>query len=134
MRLEAGLRLYGNDMDSSTNPLEAGLEWTLNLETDFIGRDAILRARQRGLSRVLVGLRMLDRSIPRHGYPVLNERERVGVVTSGNVSFTLGYNIAMAYLPSAQANEGTRLGVDVRGIAAPAEVVALPFYQRPRPK
>jgi len=134
LRLEAGLRLYGNDMDSSTNPLEAGLEWTLSLETDFIGRDAILGARQRGLSRVLVGLHMLDRSIPRHGYPVLNERERVGVVTSGNVSFTLGYNIAMAYLPPALANEGTRLGVDVRGIAAPAEVVALPFYQRPRPK
>lgn len=134
LRLEAGLRLYGNDMDSTTNPLEAGLEWTLSLETDFIGRDAILGARQRGLSRVLVGLRMLDRSIPRHGYPVLNERERVGVVTSGNVSFTLGYNIAMAYLPPALANEGTRLGVDVRGIAAPAEVVALPFYQRPRPK
>jgi aminomethyltransferase len=134
LRLEAGLRLYGNDMDSTTNPLEAGLEWTLSLETDFIGRDAILGARQRGLSRVLVGLRMLDRSIPRHGYPVLNERERVGVVTSGNVSFTLGYNIAMAYLPPALANEGTRLGVGVRGIAAPAEVVALPFYQRPRPK
>ena len=134
LRLEAGLRLYGNDIDATTNPLEAGLDWTLSLDTDFIGRDAILRAREQGLTRVLVGLRMLDRSIPRHGYPVVNNGERVGVVTSGNVSFTLGYNIAMAYVPPALADPGTRLGVDVRGTAAPAEVVALPFYQRPRPK
>jgi aminomethyltransferase len=134
LRLEAGLRLYGNDMDAATNPLEAGLEWTLSLDIDFIGRDAILRARQHGLTRVLVGLRMLDRSIPRHGYPVANGRQPVGVVTSGNVSFTLGYNIAMAYVPPALADVGTRLGVDVRGTAAPAEVVALPFYKRPRPK
>ena len=134
LRLEAGLRLYGNDMDAATNPLEAGLEWTLSLDTDFIGRDAILRAREHGLTRLLVGLRMLDRSIPRHGYPVVNARDPVGVVTSGNVSFTLGYNIAMAYVPPALANVGTRLGVDVRGTAAPAEVVALPFYKRPRPK
>jgi len=133
LRLEAGLRLYGNDMDATTNPLEAGLEWTLSLEKDFIGRDAILRAREQGLTRVLVGLRMLDRSIPRHGYPVVNDRERVGVVTSGNVSFTLGYNIAMAYVPPALARPGTRLGVDVRGTAAPAEAVALPFYKRPHP-
>ncbi|HEV3096575.1 MAG TPA: glycine cleavage system aminomethyltransferase GcvT [Candidatus Dormibacteraeota bacterium] len=134
LRLEAGLRLYGNDMDAATNPLEAGLDWTLSLDMDFIGRDAILRARERGLTRILVGLRMLDRSIPRHGYPVVNDGERVGVVTSGNVSFTLGYNIAMAYVPPALADPGTRLGVEVRGTAAPAEVVALPFYQRPRPK
>ena len=133
LRLEAGLRLYGNDMDAATNPLEAGLEWTLSLATDFIGRDAILRARDRGLDRILVGLRMMDRSIPRHGYPVVSEEERIGVVTSGNVSFTLGYNIAMAYVPPALSNPGTSLGVDVRGTAAPAEVVALPFYKRPRP-
>jgi len=134
LRLEAGLRLYGNDMDASTNPLEAGLDWTLSLDMDFIGRDAILRARERGLTRILVGLRMLDRSIPRHGYPVVDDGERVGVVTSGNVSFTLGHNIAMAYVPPALADPGARLGVEVRGTAAPAEVVALPFYQRPRPK
>ena len=134
LRLEAGLRLYGNDMDADTNPLEAGLDWTLSMDKDFIGRDAILRARQQGLTRVLVGFRILDRSIPRHGYPVVNGPERVGVVTSGNVSFTLGYNIAMAYVPPALATVGTRLAVDVRGTAAPAEVVAPPFYQRARPK
>jgi aminomethyltransferase len=134
LRLEAGMRLHGNDIDASTNPLEAGLDWTLSLDKDFIGRDAIVQARERGLSRVLVGLKMLDRSIPRHGYAVVEAGERVGSVTSGNVSFTLGYNIGMAYVPPALAQPGTRLGVDVRGTAAPAEVVALPFYKRPHSK
>lgn len=134
LRLEAGMRLYGNDMDADTNPLEAGLEWTLNLDKDFIGRDAIVAAREHGLDRTLVGLKMLDRSIPRHGYPVSADGRRVGSVTSGNVSFTLGYNIAMAYVPPALAQPGTRLGVEVRGATAPAEVVPLPFYKRPHPK
>jgi aminomethyltransferase len=134
LRLEAGMRLFGNDIDADTNPLEAGLDWTLNLDKDFIGRDAIIRAREQGLSRQLVGFKMLDRSIPRHGYRVVTDGERVGTVTSGNVSFTLGYNIGMAYVPPALAAPGTRLGVDVRGTAAPAEVVQLPFYKRPHPK
>ena len=134
LRLEAGMRLHGNDIDPSTNPLEAGLEWTLSLDKDFIGRDAIVQARQRGVSRVLTGFKMLDRSIPRHGYAVVQNGERVGTVTSGNVSFTLGYNIGMAYVPPTLAEPGTRFGVDVRGTAAPAEVVALPFYKRPHPK
>jgi len=134
LRLEAGMRLYGNDMDADTNPLEAGLDWTLNLDKEFIGRDAIMRTREQGLSRRLVGFKMLDRSIPRHGYNVVSEGERVGTVTSGNVSFTLGYNIGMAYVPPALAEPGTHFGVDVRGTAAPAEVVALPFYKRPHPK
>lgn len=134
LRLEAGMRLYGNDMDADTNPLEAGLDWTLNLDKDFIGRDAIVRAREQRLERELVGFKMLDRSIPRHGYPVLHEGERVGTVTSGNVSFTLGYNIGMAYVPPTMVEPGTPLGVDVRGTAAPAEVVPLPFYKRPHQK
>lgn len=134
LRLEAGMRLYGNDMDASTNPLEAGLNWTLNLDKDFIGRNAIVRARDRGLTRSLVGLKMLDRSIPRHGYAVLSDGRRVGQVTSGNISFTLGYNIAMAFVPPTVSVPGTRLGVEVRGTPAPAEVVPLPFYKRPHPK
>jgi aminomethyltransferase len=134
LRLEAGMRLYGNDMDITTNPLEAGLDWTVNLDKDFIGCDAIVRVRRQGLSRLLVGFKMLDRSIPRHGYAVVSDGQRVGTVTSGNVSFTLGYNIGMAYVSPALAEPGSRLGVDVRGTAAPAEVVALPFYKRPHPK
>jgi glycine cleavage system T protein (aminomethyltransferase) len=134
LRLEAGMRLYGNDMDLTTNPIEAGLEWTLSLDKAFIGRDAILPVKQRGVDRMLVGLKMLDRNIPRHGYPVISEGARVGAVTSGNVSFTLGYNIAMAYVPPARSQPGNRLGVDVRGGTAAAEVVPLPFYKRPHPK
>ena len=134
LRLEAGMRLHGNDIDAGTNPLEAGLDWTLSLDKDFIGRDAIVQARDRGLSRVLVGFKMLDRSIPRHGYVVVDNGQRVGTVTSGNVAFTLGYNIGMAYVPPALAEPGTQFGVDVRGTAAPAEVVQLPFYKRPHPK
>jgi aminomethyltransferase len=134
LRLEAGMRLHGNDIDAGTNPLEAGLDWTLSLDKDFIGRDAILQAREQGLSRNLVGFKMLDRNIPRHGYAVVEHGRPVGTVTSGNVSFTLGYNIGMAYVPPALAELGTRIGVDVRGTAAPAEVVALPFYKRPHPK
>jgi aminomethyltransferase len=134
LRLEAGMRLHGNDIDARSNPLEAGLDWTLNLDKDFIGRDAIVRARDRGLSRILVGIKMLDRSIPRHGYAVVDNGHPAGTVTSGNVSFTLGYNIGMAYVPPSLAAPGTRLGVDIRGTAAPAEVVALPFYKRPHAK
>jgi len=134
LRLEAGMRLHGNDIDASTNPLEAGLDWTLSLDKDFIGRDAIMQVRERGLSRVLVGFKMLDRSIPRHGYAVVDGGVQVGSVTSGNVSFTLGYNIGMAYVPPTLAQPGTRFGVDIRGTAAPAEVVPLPFYKRPHPK
>ena len=134
LRLEAGMRLYGNDMDAKTTPLEAGLDWTLSLGKEFIGRDAIMTARERGIDRVLVGLKMLDRSIPRHAYAVTRNGKRVGVITSGNVSFTLGYNIAMAYVPPALSQPGTPLTVDVRGTAAPAEIVPLPFYKRPHPK
>jgi glycine cleavage system T protein (aminomethyltransferase) len=134
LRLEAGMRLYGNDMDLATNPVEAGLEWTLNLEKAFIGRDAIQRIKQQGVDRLLIGLKMLDRNIPRHGYRVVRDSQPAGVVTSGNVSFTLGYNVALAYVPPAWADPGTRLGVDVRGSMAAAEVVPLPFYKRPHPK
>jgi aminomethyltransferase len=134
LRLEAGMRLYGNDMDVNTNPLEAGLDWTLSLDKDFIGRDAVVRVRERGLERVLVGVKVLDRSIPRHGYALLHDDRRVGTVSSGNVSFTLGYNIAMGFVPPALAPPGTRLSVEVRGTAAPAEIVSLPFYKRPHPK
>lgn len=134
LRLEAGMRLYGNDMDAKTNPLEAGLDWTLSLDHDFVGRDAIVQAKERGVDRILVGLKMLDRTIARHGYPVVNEGEQVGTVTSGNVSFTLGYNIAMAYVPPALSAIGRRLAVEVRGTPAAAEVVPLPFYKRPQPK
>jgi aminomethyltransferase len=133
LRLEAGLRLYGNDIDEHSNPIEAGLEWAVSLGKAFIGKAALLRVQQAGASRILVGLKMLDRSIPRHGYRVVHEGKPVGVVTSGNVSFTLGYNIGMAYVPPGMRSIGTRLGVLVRDNLAPGEVVPLPFYKRSHP-
>ena len=110
------------------------IAWPAQALSYYMGELAIVRAREHGLDRTLVGLKMLDRSIPRHGYPVTTDDRQVGMVTSGNVSFTLGFNIAMAYVPPALAQPGTRLAVDVRGTAAPAEVVPLPFYKRPHPK
>lgn len=133
LRLEAGMRLYGNDMDENTNPLQAGLDWTVSLDKDFIGVEALRRIEGKP-DRVIAGLKMLDRSIPRHGYAVMEDGRPIGSVGSGNVSFTLGYNIAMAAVPPGRAAVGTRLGVDVRGTVAPAEVVPLPFYKRPQSK
>ena len=132
LRLEAGMRLYGNDMDENTNPLQAGLEWTVSLEKEFIGVDALRRSAARP-DRTIAGVKILDRSIPRHGYAVLENGVQIGSVGSGNVSFTLGYNIAMASVPPGRATIGTRLGIDIRGTTAPAEVVPLPFYKRPNP-
>jgi aminomethyltransferase len=133
LRLEAGMRLYGLDMDEQTNPLEARIGWMVSQGKDFIGRDAILKAREGGLSRLLVGIKMLDRSIPRHSYPVLQGGRRVGVVASGNVSFTLGYSIGTAYVPPQLKDEGTNLEIEIRGAPAPAQVVSMPFYSRPHP-
>lgn len=134
LRLEAGMRLYGNDMDEAITPLEAGLEWAVSLDTEFVGKGALKAQRDNGLTRVVGGLRMLDRSIPRHGYVVLHHDRQVGRVTSGNVGFSLGYNIAMALIPPGLNEPGTRVDVDVRGTRAPAEVVVLPFYHRAHPK
>jgi aminomethyltransferase len=133
LRLEAGMRLYGNDMDEQTNPFQAGLEWTVSLDKEFIGVEALRRVAGKP-DRVVAGLKMLDRNIPRHGYAVVEGGRRIGSVGSGNVSFTLGYNIAMAAVPPDHTQPGTRLGIDVRGAVAPAEVVSLPFYRRPQPK
>ncbi|HSO93245.1 MAG TPA: glycine cleavage system aminomethyltransferase GcvT [Candidatus Dormibacteraeota bacterium] len=131
LRLEAGMRLYGNDMDVNTNPFQAGLDWTVSLGKEFIGVEALRRVAGNP-DRVIAGLRMMDRSIPRHGYAVVDDGRQIGSVGSGNVSFTLGYNIAMVAVPPGRAAIGTRLGVDVRGTVAPAEVVPLPFYKRPQ--
>ncbi len=134
LRLEAGMPLYGNDIDHTTTPLEAGLGWIVKLETkgDFLGRDELEQQTEEGVERRLVGFEMVDRGIARHGYPVLLEREGepVGVVTSGTHSPTLGRAIGMTYLPVEAAEEGHELLVEIRGRTARAKVVPLPFYSR----
>ena len=132
LRLEMGMALYGNDIDDTTTPLEANLGWLVKLaKGDFVGRDALVRQKEQGLPRRLVGFTLDDpRSIARHGYPVLCEGGRSGEVRSGTMSPSLGIPIGTAYLPTAQAREGTRFEVEIRGKRVPATVVKMPFYKK----
>ena len=134
LRFEAGMCLYGNDIDDTTTPLEAGLGWIVKLDKgDFIGRDVLERQAEEGVERRLVGLEVVDRGIARHGYPVFlaaDDAEPAGEVTSGTQSPTLGTALAMAYVPSGSAEPGTQLWVQVRARRLRARVVALPFYSR----
>lgn len=131
LRLEMGYCLYGNDIDATTTPLEAGLGWVTRLDKpEFVGRDAMLRQQAAGVPRRLVGLEVGDKGIPRHGYAVLHDGAVVGQVTSGTRSPSTGRDIAMAYVPTALAEPGTALSVDLRGKLKPATVVKMPFYAR----
>lgn len=132
LRLEAGMPLYGNELTTSLTPYHANLGRVVKLDKpgDFVGRDALTKVSESGVDSVLVGLKTPERRAPRHGYAVLNGDEVVGEVTSGALSPTLGYSVAMAYVAKASAEPGTQLLVDVRGKKQPVEVVALPFYKR----
>jgi aminomethyltransferase len=131
LRLEAAMALYGQDIDDTTTPLEAGLGWLVHLDTkgDFIGRAILERQKASGVQRRLVGLQMQGRNIARHGYQVLSKGVVVGEVTSGTLSPTLGYPIALAYVPTQLASVDQQLEVEVRGKAYPAVVVKRPFYR-----
>jgi len=129
-RLEAALRLWGNDMDETVNAYEAGLGWTVKLDKgDFIGRDALTKVKESGPRRRLVGLSMAAGDIPRHGAAVLKDGARIGTVTSGTHSFFLGHPIALAMVEGPSLRAGDPASVDVRGREAPAEVSKLPFYR-----
>lgn len=129
-RLEAALRLYGNDMDETVNPYEAGLGWTVKLaKGEFIGSAALRQVKQAGPKRTLVGLKLDPGSIARHGAAVSSGEKKVGTITSGTHSFFLGYPIAMALVEAASLRVGDKAAIDVRGREAPAEVVKLPFYR-----
>jgi aminomethyltransferase len=132
LRLEAGMPLYGNELDRETNPFEAGLGRVVKLHKpgDFVGREALARVAEQGPAKRLVGLTITGRGIARHGYPVLAGDRRTGVVTSGTHSPTLGRPIAMAYVAPGDAEPGTILAVEIREQPIAAEVVRLPFYQR----
>jgi aminomethyltransferase len=132
LRLDARLSLYGNDIDETTNPLEAGLGWVVKLDKpDFVGKRALLEVKERGLSRTLIGFEMTGRGIARHGYPLLDGAgEARGVCTSGGPSPTLGKSIGLGYFPIAQSAVGTQFLVDCRGKQITAEIVKTPFYKR----
>ncbi len=131
LRLEMAYRLYGSDMDDGTTPLEAGLAWVVKLDKgDFVGREALVRQKEQGVARKLVGFALTDPGIARHGYPVLQDGRKVGVVTSGTKSPSLGTSIGLAYVPTALAAEGSTFAVEIRGRAAAARAVKTPFYVR----
>ena len=133
LRLEAGMALYGNDIDNTTTPLEAGLGWIVKLDKgDFIGHDVLERQQNEGVDRSLVGFEMIDPGIARHGYPVFfePEGEAVGQITSGTLLPTLDKAMGMAYLPSNAGSPGREFLVGIRNRTARARVVDLPFYSR----
>jgi glycine cleavage system T protein (aminomethyltransferase) len=132
LRLEVAYRLYGNDMDEEHTPLEAGLGWIVKLDKKggFVGSEALIRQKQQGLSRKLVGFKLTGKGIARHGYPTLKEGKRVGEVTSGTMSPVLKEPIGLAYVPAALSNEGSAFEVEIRGKPVPAQVVKTPFVEK----
>jgi aminomethyltransferase len=131
LRLEMGFCLYGNDIDQTTNPLEAGLGWITKLKKDnFIGKDALLKVKEEGLKRKLVPLTTSEKAFPRHGYELTVDGKKIGTVTSGTVSPILDKPIAIGYVETEYAGEGTKINFSIRGKEIPAEVVKLPFIKK----
>jgi aminomethyltransferase len=130
LRFEMGYCLYGNDIDETTTPLEAGLGWTVKLEKrDFVGRDSLLKQKASGLKRKLVGMEMLEHAIARKGCAVAIEGREIGIVTSGTFSPSLQKGLAMGYVSPENSAPGTELSIGVRGKEFKTRVTRLPFYK-----
>jgi aminomethyltransferase len=133
LRLEAGMCLYGHEIDDTTTVWEANLGWICKMDKgDFLGRAALAQQKQQGLQRVLVGFEMVDKLIARDGYPVIHSGQQVGHVTSGSPAPFLGKNIGMAYVPVTLSKAGTQIQIGIRNHQAAARIVPLPFYKRPK--
>jgi aminomethyltransferase len=133
LRLESGLLLHGNDMDSTTTPMEVGLAWTVKLQKgDFIGADVLRRQKAEGTARRLTGFVVEDRAIARHGFPIQVDGRHAGRVTSGSFGPTVQKSIGLGFVPPAHAAVGSRIAVEIRGRAVPAAVAKTPFYTRPK--
>jgi aminomethyltransferase len=129
LRLEMKFALYGNDIDDTTNPIEAGLSWVVDLnKNDFIGKNALIEAKE-NIRRRLVSLEMRERSFPRHGYEVMANGNVIGLVTSGTFSPSTEKGIAMAYVEKDFAKPGTEVGVMIRDRIVMCDVVKPPFYK-----
>lgn len=130
LRLEAGMCLYGNDIDESTTPLEARLSFVVKFKKeDFVGKDAMVRQKDEGVKRKRVGIRMIEQGIPRPGFEVFDETgEKIGLLTSGTYSPLLKQGIGMAYLQTAKAQEGNVVNVKIRSRLVKGRTVSLPFY------
>ena len=130
LRLEAGLPLGGSDLDEKTTPLEAGLDWTIEWRKGpFIGREALERQKREGITRRLVGFELKGQGVPRPGYPIFRQEEKIGQVTSGTL-LAGGRAIGMGYVSPAQAKPGSPLLIGIHQRKVEAEVTALPFYRR----
>ena len=135
LRLEMGYPLYGNDMDDKTTPVEASLDKAVDFEKgDFIGRDAILQKKEKGIERKLVGFELLQKGVPRHGCRIYSNGKTLGVVTSGNFSPTLKKGIGMGFVLPQYSAPGTEILIDIRGKAAVAVVAETPFFKKVRKK
>ena len=131
LRLEMGFCLYGNDINDTTSPLEAGLGWITKFTKDFVNSDALKVQKEAGVTKKLVGFELLDRGIPRQGYPILSpEGEKIGEVTSGTMSPSANKAIGMGYVPLAFSKKETEIAVEVRGKALKAKVVRPPFIAK----
>lgn len=130
LRLEAGLMLYGNEMDETVTPLEVAYSWVPNLEKEFIGRDALKKQKDAGLTKKLVGFEMVDRGIARHGYKIVEDGEEIGVVTSGSMTPTLNKAVGMGFAPMKYQEPGTDIFIRIRDNTVRARIVPLPFYKR----
>jgi len=132
LRLEARMPLYGNDIDETVTPLEAGLGFMVHLDKgDFLGSAILRRQKERGVEKKLMGFELTDRGIPRHGYPLRAGGSEVGCVTSGTFSPSLKKSIGLGYIPSASARIGETIEVIIRGNAVSGRIVKTPFYKRP---
>jgi aminomethyltransferase len=131
LRLEMGFMLYGNDIDKTTNPLEAGLGWITKLNKgNFIGRDVLLKVKSDGLNRKLVAMLGHDKAFPRHGYEIKANGKKIGKVTSGTVSPMLGQPIAIGYVDVSYAAEGSEVNIVIRDKETPVKIVKLPFSKK----
>ncbi len=130
LRLEMGFCLYGNDIDDSTSPIEAGLGWITKFTNDFVDSDRLKKQKENGVDRTLVGFELIDKGVPRQGYDVLNDRnETIGTVTSGTMSPSMKKAIGLAYIPKAMKTVGSEIFISVRKKRLKAKVVSLPFYK-----
>ncbi len=133
LRLEAGLPLYGHELDDETSPIEAGLGWSVKPDKgEFSGREKILDQKKNGLKKQCVCLRADGKALPRQGYDVYDGDKKIGQVTSGSQGIFVGYPIAFAFVPPAHAKVGTQLSIAIRDSKVPATVVSRPFYKRGR--
>jgi aminomethyltransferase len=131
LRMEVCYMLYGNELSLETTPLEAGLKWVVKFkDNDFYGREALLRQKDEGVKRTLVGFEVEGKRLPRHGYPIRQGASEVGVVTSGGLCPSVGKAMGMGYVPPTLAAVGTRFEIDARGTLLPAVVVERPFYKQ----